>query len=103
LKKLLSFFDNIILDARCGWMDLIRSDYIAARDLGYQNIVSPRGARASRADARKRTPVDEKNENNLETIDTTFESLNNFENNFKSITEQSNLKSCDDVESKYDD
>jgi hypothetical protein len=60
-------------------MDLIRSDYIAARDLGYQNIVSPRGARASRADARKRINLDEKKEDNMNGFERVINNLNNIE------------------------
>jgi tRNA (adenine37-N6)-methyltransferase len=40
-------------EARAGWMDLIRSDYLEARRFGYQSIVSSRGARATRAGIRK--------------------------------------------------
>ena len=42
-------------DARAGWMDAIDGgDYLTSRAVGYQEIKSPRGARATRAAERKR-------------------------------------------------
>jgi hypothetical protein len=52
IKPYIPAFDSFP-EARAGWMDDISVDVAVSRELGYQSIVSNRGARAARAHARK--------------------------------------------------
>jgi hypothetical protein len=52
IKPYIPAFDSFS-EARAGWMDDISGDVEVSRQLGYQSIVSNRGARAARAHARK--------------------------------------------------
>eukprot|EP00596_Hydrurales_sp_CCMP1899_P001197 CAMPEP_0119037294 /NCGR_PEP_ID=MMETSP1177-20130426/5573_1 /TAXON_ID=2985 /ORGANISM="Ochromonas sp, Strain CCMP1899" /LENGTH=303 /DNA_ID=CAMNT_0006998367 /DNA_START=352 /DNA_END=1263 /DNA_ORIENTATION=- len=52
IKPYVAAFDSFP-DARAGWMDDLTKDKESARETGYQNIVSNRGARAARAARRK--------------------------------------------------
>jgi len=66
IKPYIPAFDSFN-DAKAGWMDLLLDDMYEARKNGYQQIHSPRGARAARAREREREKnLNEKNneENN---------------------------------------
>ena len=68
IKPYIPAFDSFN-DAKAGWMDLLLDDMYEARRNGYQQIHSPRGARAARAREREKIVGKEvKDEDNNEQI-----------------------------------